>query len=177
MKRMIIKVGTSTLTQGTEKLSRRYMLRLVQEIVALHKRGCEVVLVSSGAVATGRDVFNGSHSTFATKQMFASIGQVKLMQIWAELFALFDLQIGQILLTKEDFSDRKRELTCQTLNALLENKIVPIINENDPVANKELSIGDNDNLAALVAEVVDADTLILLTDQEGLYTANPEEDP
>jgi glutamate 5-kinase len=177
MKRMIIKVGTSTLTQGTEKLSRRYMLRLVQEIVVLQQRGSEVVLVSSGAVATGRDVFNGPHSTLATKQMFASIGQVKLMQIWSELFALFDLQIGQILLTKEDFSDRKRELTRQTLNALLENKIVPIINENDPVASKELSIGDNDNLAALVAEVIDADTLILLTDQEGLFTANPEKDP
>ncbi len=175
MKRIIIKMGTSTLTQGTEKLSRRSMLGLVQQIAALHNQGLEVVLVSSGAVATGRDLYHSSKGEplLSNRQMFASMGQIKLIQVWYELFSLFELQIGQVLLTKEDFSDQKKHLTREVLSSLLEHRIIPIINENDAVASKELGVGDNDNLSALVARVIEADTIILLTDQEGLYTANP----
>ncbi len=170
MHRIVIKVGTSTLTQGTQKLSRRTMLGLVQQIAHLQTQGLEIILVSSGAVATGRDLLN---SDLPSKQTFASIGQVKLMQVWSELFSLFDLQVGQVLLTMEDFSDQKGSLTKETLNSLLQHKIIPIVNENDTVATQELCVGNNDRLAALVANLIEADTIILLTDQEGLYTADP----
>lgn len=168
MRKIIIKVGTSTLTQGSQILSRRYMLGLVQQIAQLQSQGLQLILVSSGAVATGRGLLN---STLPSKQTFASVGQVRLMQVWSELFSLFDLQVGQILLTKEDFSKRTRD----TLDCLLQHQIIPIINENDTVA--DLRIGNNDNLAALVANLIGADTVILLTDQEGLYTADPRLDP
>jgi glutamate 5-kinase len=175
MQKIVIKVGTSTLTQGTENLSRRYMLGLVQQMAHLQNLGIEVILVSSGAVATGRGLLKTDLKP--SKQTFASIGQVKLMQVWAELFALFDLQVGQVLLTKEDFSLNNRVFTKETLDSLLQHKIIPIINENDTVATKELGVGNNDNLAALVATVIGADTVILLTDQEGLYTSDPRHNP
>ena len=172
MRKIVIKLGTSTLTQGTQKLSKRFMLGLVEQIIHLQDHGLELILVSSGAVATGRDLLNFDQS-LPSKQAIASIGQVTLMQVWLQLFSLFDCQIGQVLLTREDFSSEKQRLTKETLNSLLQHKIVPIINENDTVSSKELSIGNNDCLAALVANLVGADTLILLTDQEGLYTADP----
>jgi glutamate 5-kinase len=174
-KKIIIKVGTSTLTQGTQKLSRRHILTLVQQIAHLRSQGFQIVLVSSGAVATGRDLVTScSHEQrFPSKQVLASIGQVRLMQVWAELFALFDLQVGQVLLTRDDFSEGRRSLTEETIHCLLQHGIIPIINENDVIATKEVRIGDNDNLAAFVAELLNADSVILLTDQEGLFTANP----
>lgn len=179
MHKIVIKVGTSTLTQGTQKLSRRYMLGLVQQIACLHSQGLELILVSSGAVATGRDLLNSDKldPSFPSKQTLASIGQVKLMQIWSELFSLFDLQVGQVLLTKEDFSNHKQFITKDTLSSLLHHRILPIINENDTVSTKELCVGNNDTLAALVAKLVAADAIILLTDQEGLYTADPRHNP
>lgn len=179
MQKIVVKVGTSTLMQGTSKLSRRYMLGLVQQIAHLHNQGLQIVLVSSGAVATGRELFNSPKvdRSLPSKQTFASIGQVKLMQIWLELFSLFDLQIGQVLLTKDHFSNRKRNLTRDTLSCLLQHQIIPVVNENDTVATKETRVGDNDNLAALVAKLIGADTVILLTDQEGLYTADPRLNP
>lgn len=173
---MVVKVGTSTLTQGGKKLSRRYMLGLVQQIAQLHQQGMEVVLVSSGAIAAGRESLNFPKvdRSLPSKQMFSSIGQVKLMQIWSELFSLFDLHAGQVLLTRDDLSNRKRYLNARdTLNCLLMHQVIPIINENDTVATKEIRVGDNDNLAALVANLIEADAIILLTDQEGLYTADP----
>lgn len=177
MQKIIIKVGTSTLTQGTQKLSRRHMLGLVQQIAHLHGKGLQIVLVSSGAVATGRDLLN-SHKIdlYPSKQTFASIGQVKLMQVWSELFSLFDLQVGQVLLTKEDFSIQRKTLTQNILMGLIHNEIIPVVNENDTMATKEIRVGDNDNLAAMVANLIAADTVILLTDQEGLYTADPRLD-
>jgi glutamate 5-kinase len=179
MRKIVIKVGTSTLTQGTQKLSRRYMLGLVQQIAHLQSQGLELILVSSGAIATGRDLLNSdkTNPSLPSKQTFASIGQVKLMQVWSELFSLFDLQVGQVLLTKDDFSNPKQHLTRDTLHCLLRHQIIPIINENDTVATKELCVGNNDNLAALVANLIAADTVILLTDQEGLYTADPRLNP
>lgn len=179
MHKIVIKVGSSTLTQGTQTLSRRYMLGLVQQIAHLKSQGLQLVLVSSGAVATGRDLLNSANIAQASspsKQAFASIGQVKLMHTWLELFSLLDLQVGQVLLTKEDFSKPKCDLTRDTLNSLQQH-IIPIVNENDTVATQETHIGDNDNLAALVAKLIDADTIILLTDQEGLYTADPRFNP
>ncbi len=179
MHKIVIKLGTSTLTQGTQKLSRRYMLGLVQQIAHLQSKGLELILVSSGAVATGRDLLSSDKmdQSLPSKQTFASIGQVKLMQVWSELFSLFDLQVGQVLLTKDDFSNRKRHLTRETLSGLLQHHIIPIINENDTVATKGLCVGNNDSLAALVANLIAADTVILLTDQEGLYTADPRLNP
>lgn len=179
-KKIIIKFGTSTLTQGTKKLSRRFMLSLVQQIVAIHEYGHDVVVVSSGAMAAGREVLQeySLERSLPSKQMFAAIGQVQLMQLWTELFSLFGVNVGQILLTGEDFSHRRRYLNARdTLSCLLHHRVIPIINENDTVATKEIRVGDNDNLAALVANLVGADLLILLTDQKGLYTADPRHDP
>lgn len=178
MHKIVIKVGSSTLTQGTQTLSRRYMLGLVQQIAYLKSQGVQLVLVSSGAIATGRELLNPAKVTqvLPSKQAFASIGQVKLMQTWWELFSLLDLQVGQVLLTKDDFSMSKCDLTRDTFNCLLQH-IIPIVNENDTMATQETRIGDNDNLAALVANLIEADTIILLTDQEGLYTADPRFNP
>lgn len=178
MSKIVIKVGSSTLTQGTQNLSRRYMLGLVQQIAHLKGLGVQLVLVSSGAIATGRELLNPSkaNQSLASKQALASIGQVRLMQTWSELFSLLDLQVGQVLLTKDDFSISKCALTRDTLDGLLQHAI-PIINENDTVATKDTRIGDNDNLAALVAKLIGADTVILLTDQEGLYTSDPRLNP
>lgn len=178
MHKIVIKVGSSTLTQGTQTLSRRYMLGLVQQIAYLKSQGVQLVLVSSGAIATGRELLNSTkvNQVLPSKQAFASIGQVKLMQTWWELFSLLDLQVGQVLLTKDDFSISKCDLTRNTFNCLLQH-IIPIVNENDTLATKETRIGDNDNLAALVANLIEADTVILLTDQEGLYTADPRFNP
>lgn len=174
MKKIVIKVGSSTLMQGMQTLSRRYMLSLVQQMAYLKDQGLQLILVSSGAVATGRELLNSISKP--SKQAFASIGQIKLMQTWLELFSLLDLQVGQVLLTKDDFSQSKCALTRDTLNSLLQH-IIPIVNENDTIALEAGRIGDNDNLAALVANLIEADAIVLLTDQEGLYTADPRLNP
>lgn len=174
--KLVIKVGSSTLTQGTQALSRRHMLGLAEQMAHLKNQGLELVLVSSGAVATGRELLHSSSQPVPSKQAFASIGQVKLMHTWVELFSLLDLQVGQVLLTKDDFSEPKHALTRNTLNSLLQH-IIPIVNENDTIASQGSRIGDNDNLAALVAHLIEADTVILLTDQEGLYSADPHLHP
>lgn len=176
IRKMVVKVGTSTLTQGGKKLSRRYMLGLVQQLSYLQAQGIQIVLVSSGAIAAGRELLNFPKidRSLPSKQMFSSIGQVKLMQTWSELFSLFELHVGQVLLTRNDLSNRKRYLNARdTLHCLLKHHVVPIINENDTVATKEIRVGDNDNLAALVANLIEADVVVLLTDQEGLFTADP----
>lgn len=179
MKKVVVKVGTSTLTQGSKKISRRFMLELSRQVADVHEKGSEVILVTSGAVAAGRELLeqqNGNSSP--SKQMFSAIGQVQLMQVWRELFSLYDKRVGQLLLTREDFSHQERIQNVQsTIGALLEHNIIPIINENDPVAIRESRVGDNDNLAAFVAHIVGADILILLTDQEGLYTEDPRLNP
>lgn len=178
--KIVVKVGTSTLTQGSQKLSRKYMLELTRQIAVLHERGHQVTLVSSGAIAAGRELLH--HPTvdrsLPSKQMFAAIGQVQLMHIWTNLFSLFDIHVGQLLLTRDDVSNRKRYLNARdTLSCLLHHKILPIINENDSIATKEIRVGDNDNLGAIAANLIGADLLILLTDQQGLYTADPRINP
>lgn len=179
-KKIVVKVGTSTLTQGGTKLSQKYMLELTRQLAALHEKGHQVVLVTSGAIAAGRELLKhpAIDRGLPSKQMFSAIGQVQLMQIWSNLFGLFDIHVGQILLTRDDLSNRKRYLNArETLFCLLQHQVVPIINENDSVATKEIRVGDNDNLAALVANVIGADLLLLLTDQQGLYTADPRTHP
>ncbi len=174
--KIVVKVGTSTLTQGGQKLSRRYMLSLVQQLAQLQNEGIQIVLVSSGAIAAGREVLNFPKidRSLPSKQMFSSIGQAKLMQTWSDLFALYELHVGQVLLTRDDFSDRNRYLNARdTLHCLLKHHVIPIINENDAIATKENRVGDNDNLAALVGNLIEADLVVLLTDQEGLFTKDP----
>lgn len=178
MHKFVIKLGTSTLTQGTKQLSRRYMLEMARQIVHLREQGKQVVLITSGAVAAGREVLGHPvvERYWPAKQMFASVGQGRLMQIWADLFRLFNVEVGQLLLTRGDFSNRARYLNIRdTLQCLLKHHVLPIINENDTVATKDFRVGDNDNLAALISNLIAADRLILLTDQKGLYTADPRQ--
>ena len=175
-KRLVVKVGTNTLTGGEDRLARPAMLGVVRQIARLVREGHQVALVSSGAIVAGRQALsvsrNGKDIPF--KQVLAAVGQTKLMQMWDELFSKEDLIIAQTLLTRADLADRQGYLNARnTLLALLEQQVVPIINENDVVATEEIKIGDNDNLSALVANLIDADLLILLTDREGLYTADP----
>ncbi len=178
-RRVVIKVGSSTLTSGGDRLSRPQMLELVRQIAHLHERGVGVVLVSSGAVASGREVlgFPKGRKDIPFKQVLAAVGQVRLMQVWDQLFALYGLAVAQTLLTREDLADRQRYLNARnTLLALLDRRVVAIVNENDVVGVEEIKIGDNDNLSALVSNLIDADLLVLLTDIEGLYTADPRYD-
>lgn len=179
-KKIVVKVGTSTLTQGTKQLSQKFMLELTRQLASLHEQGHQVILVTSGAIAAGRDQLKHPKidKTVPSKQMFAAVGQVQLMQTWVKLFSLFDIDIGQVLLTLDDLSHRIRYLNARnSLGCLLQHHIIPVINENDIVATREIRVGDNDNLAALVAALVGADLLILLTDQKGLYTADPRHNP
>jgi glutamate 5-kinase len=177
-KRIVVKVGTSVLTDGTTHLSRQHMLGIVQQAARLHQVGHEVVLVSSGAVAAGRERLNFPDfgRSVPTKQMLAAVGQSRLMQIYGELFDIFQIVVAQVLLTRDDLGNRTRFLNARdTMLTLIDQRIVPVINENDTTATHEIRIGDNDNLSALVATLIEADLLILLTDQPGLFTADPRQ--
>ncbi|MGQ9684566.1 MAG: glutamate 5-kinase [Anaerolineae bacterium] len=175
-RRLVVKVGTSVLTGGASALNRPRMLDLVRQIAELRRQEMEVVLVTSGAVLAGRERLGhprlGRDIPF--KQMLAAVGQGRLMHVYEQFFEIYDLVVGQVLLTREDLRDRARYLNARnTLQALLAAGIVPIINENDAVATDEIRVGDNDNLSALVANLVEADLLVLLTDMPGLFTADP----
>lgn len=174
--RIIVKLGTSTLTNGTHLLNRERMLEIVQQVAHLHQQGHEIILVSSGAQAAGREHLNFPDlaRSVPAKQMLSAVGQSYLMRIYSDLFDIFQIIVGQILLTRDDLSQRGRYLNARdTLHTMIEQRIVPIINENDTLATEEIRVGDNDNLSAMVASVIDADLLILLTDQLGLFTADP----
>jgi glutamate 5-kinase len=175
-KRLVVKVGTNTLTGGEDGLSRPQMMGVARQVAKLVREGHQVALVSSGAIVAGREALqiarNGKDIPF--KQVLAAVGQARLMQKWDALFTSEDIIIAQTLLTRGDLAERQGYLNARnTLLALFERDVVPIINENDVVATEEISIGDNDNLSALVANLIDADLLILLTDQAGLYTSDP----
>jgi glutamate 5-kinase len=177
--RIVVKVGTSILTNSSPRLNRERMLEIVQQAARLHQQGHEFILVSSGAVAAGRERLNFPDlgRSVPAKQMLSAIGQSRLMQIYGELFDIFDIIVAQVLLTREDLGNRTRYLNARdTLTTLIERRIVPIINENDTTATHEIRVGDNDNLSALVATVLEADLLIILTDQPGLFTADPRRD-
>ncbi len=178
--RIVVKIGTSVLTEGTQKLSQSKMVDLARQCAELHLQGYDIIVCTSGAMAAGRECLDYPTlpTTVAYKQMLAAVGQSKLMMMWERFFDIYGVYVGQILLTHGDVESRHRFLNAQdTLNALIQHRIIPIINENDAVATEEIKIGDNDNLSALVAVLVGADLLILLTDQPGLYTADPNEDP
>lgn len=179
-KRIVIKLGTSVLTGGSTSLDRAHMVELVRQIARLHRSGCDVIIVTSGAIAAGRERLQAPSlsDSVSVKQMLAAIGQTHLIQVWEQLFNIYRIHVGQMLLTRSDFDDRERFLNARdTLNTLLRYRIVPVINENDAVATAELKVGDNDNLSALVAVLAEADQLFLLTDQAGLFTADPRKDP
>ncbi|MDO9813924.1 glutamate 5-kinase [Glaesserella parasuis] len=179
-KTIVVKLGTSTLTHGTKSLSRPHMLEIVKQIAQLHEQGYRVILVTSGAVAAGRDYLGHRElpKTLATKQLLAAVGQSQLIQVWESLFSIYNIKIGQMLLTRADIENKDHFLNARdTLTALLDQQIIPIINENDAVATAEFRIGDNDNLSALVAILSQAELLILLTDQEGLYDSDPRSNP
>ena len=155
------------------------MLAIAQQLVQLREQGHQVVLVTSGAQAAGRERlgYTASPKEMPLRQMLAAVGQIQLMLAWEQVFGMFDVHVAQVLLTRADLGDRRRYLNARdTLQAILQNGIVPVINENDAVATEEIRVGDNDNLSALVANVLNADILIILTDQPGLFTADPRKD-
>src|SRR4029453_17818283 len=141
--RIVIKIGSSTLTAGTARLNRRRMLELAQQMVQAREEQVEVVLVSSGAIAAGRERFHNSHpplaKTVPVKQMLAAVGQTHLMLAWEQIFDMFNVQVGQVLLTRADLSDRRHYLNARdTLNAMLSHQTLPVINENDAIATEEI---------------------------------------
>ena len=185
-RRIVAKLGTNVLTAGTDRLNIELMSSLVAQVAALQERGAEVLIVTSGAIAAGRHRL-GLHDPkkdrkdVPFRQVLAAVGQSDLMQTYQELFSKHGITVAQTLLTRRDLADRLGYLNARnTLLAMLDLRVVPVINENDVVASDEIEgakIGDNDNLSALVANLVDADLLALLTDTGGLYTADPNANP
>ena len=181
-KRLVAKAGTGVLTGGTDRLDIEVMSGLVGQIAVLRSLGAQVVLVTSGAVAAGKHTLGVSRERkdIPFRQVLAAVGQGQLMHIYEQLFASHGVSVAQALLTWKDLSDRDSYLNVRnTLLALLELGVVPVLNENDVVAVDEIGevFGDNDRLSALVANLVDADLLTILTDTDGLYTADPHTDP
>ena len=177
-KRVVVKVGTSTITRATGRSNLVRMEEIVREIAGLKDEGREMVLVTSGAIAVGVDRMGLSERPkgIAERQVMAAVGQGILMHLYGMMFASYGQTAGQVLLTKEN-SLRHNQYTNSrnALLAMLEMGVVPVVNENDAVSVDELKIGDNDTLSATVASLVDADALIILSDVDGLYTANPQE--
>lgn len=177
--RLVVKLGTSLLTAGSDHLNLQTMATLVEQIASLHQRNAEIVVVSSGAVAAGRHKLGKSQAApdIAHKQVLASIGQSSLMHAYEQLFGWHHIVVAQALLTRADIMSRAGYLNARnTLLALLEVKAICIVNENDVVAVEELGeaqFGDNDYLSAMVANLVDADLLVILSDIDGLYTNDP----
>lgn len=184
--RIVAKFGTNVLTAGTDRLNLELMSSLVAQVADLHKRSAQVLVVTSGAIAAGRHRL-GLHDAkkdrkdIPFRQVLAAVGQSDLMQTYQEMFSRHGITVAQTLLTRRDLADRLGYLNARnTLLAMLELRVLPVINENDVVASDEIEgakIGDNDNLSAFVSNLVDADMLALLTDIGGLYTADPRTDP
>jgi glutamate 5-kinase len=182
-RRIVVKLGTHLLTGGGSHLDQSVMADLARQMAHLHQRGTEIVVVSSGAIAAGRHKLglDGAVKGIPYKQVLASVGQSRLMNVYEQLFDQHHITVAQALLTKSDIADRAGYLNARnTLLALMELGVIGIINENDVVSIdeiKEARFGDNDNLSAMVANLVDADMLMILTDIGGLYTADPHIDP
>lgn len=178
--RIVVKIGTSTLTHATGHLNIRRVALLCQVISDIKNAGNEVILVSSGAIGmgVGKLGLRQRPKDIPTKQAAAAVGQCELMYIYDKLFSDYHHTVAQLLITGEDVASEKRHRNfSNTLNRLLELGALPIINENDTVATEEIVIGDNDTLAAIVAKSVNAQLLVLLSDIDGLYTADPRKDP
>ena len=182
-RRVVVKLGTTLLTAGTPKLNEERMSTLVAQMADLHKQGVELVVVSSGAVAAGREKLGlpSKVKGLPLRQVLASVGQSRLMNTWERLFEPYNIALAQALLTRGDLCERVGYLNARnTFLALLELGVVPIVNENDVVAVDELHegrFGNNDNLAAMVANLIDADLLLILSDISGLFTDDPNLNP
>ena len=179
-RRLVIKVGSALVTNNGEGLDLNAIGEWARQIAELRSAGRQIVLVSSGAIACGMQRLGWSKRPHAVNELqaAAAVGQMGLAQVYESAFALHGLHTAQILLTHDDLADRKRYLNARsTLTTLLRLGVVPIINENDTVVTDEIKFGDNDTLGALVANLIEADCLIILTDQAGLFTADPRKDP
>src|SRR5712672_3673623 len=179
-KRVVVKVGSALLVDAEKgRLNRSWLEAFAADVASIRKRGQEIILVSSGAIALGRRHLNLSPGKLRLEesQAAAAVGQIRLAHAYKELLDAHEIAVAQILLTLGDTEQRRRYLNARgTLNTLLAMKAVPVINENDTVATAEIRFGDNDRLAARVAQMVSADTLVLLSDIDGLYTADPRID-
>lgn len=178
VKRIVVKVGTSTLTYSTGKTNIRRMHKLVSVLSDIVNSGIEVALVTSGAigVGVGKLGLKEKPADTAGKQAAATIGQCELMFMYDKLFGEYGHTVGQLLITKSDVDNaERRENLINTFNKLFDFGAIPVINENDSVAVEEIVYGDNDSLSAIVAKLINADALIILTDIDGLYDANPNE--
>ena len=175
-RRLVIKVGSSLLVDDTGQLNRAWLDKLADDVALLCSEGHEILIVSSGAIAIGSSVLgiNKKRARLEDLQAAAAAGQVQLVHAYQEALRRHDISAAQILLTPDDTEDRRRFLNARrTLGKLIERSVIPVINENDTVATTEIRYGDNDRLAARIAQLVMADALILLSDVDGFYTADP----
>jgi glutamate 5-kinase len=174
--RIAIKVGSNVITLADGSLNTGRMLRLVEEIAILSKQGIEVILVTSGAVAAGRNEVSPSKKTsiISAKQIWAAVGQVKLMSGYQFLFGKYGIRAGQVLTTKESFRDRLHYINMKNcISAMLENKMLPVVNENDTISITELMFTDNDELSGMISSMMDCDSLMILTNVDGIYDGIP----
>ena len=176
--RIVIKIGSNVLTRSDGKLDVTRMSSLVDQVAWLRQQGHEVILVSSGAVACGRREMQVDHTldTVEQRQLFSALGQVKLVGLYYDLFREFNIHVGQVLTMKENFEPGEQydnQRAC--MRVMLENGVLPIVNENDTVCVTELMFTDNDELSGLIAQMMEADTLILLSNIDGIFTGNPED--
>ncbi len=176
-KKIVIKIGSSLLVDSNKKIRKKWLSSFASDIKKLKNKNQKIVIVSSGAIALGCKKMNFNKKTIKLdkSQAIASIGQIELMNLFSETFTKFKLNISQILLTLEDTEERRRSLNAKrTFENLFDLDFIPVVNENDTIATTEIKYGDNDRLASRVAQITDADTLILLSDVNGLYTKNPK---
>jgi glutamate 5-kinase len=178
MKRIVVKVGSNVLTRKDGKLDVTRMSALVDQIAGLRKQGIEVILVSSGAVACGRRELKVEHEldSVEQRQLYSALGQVKLVGLYYDLFREYHIHVGQVLTMKENFEpgeQYRNQRACMTV--MLENNVLPIVNENDTVSVTELMFTDNDELSGLIAQMMQADTLILLSNIDGIYDGHPDD--
>ena len=177
-KRIVIKIGSNVLTRTDGKLDVTRVSSLVDQVASLRRHDYEIILVSSGAVACGRRELTVDHSldSVEQRQLFSAVGQVKLVGLYYDLFREFGIHVGQVLTMKENFEpgeQYRNQQACMTV--MLENDVLPIVNENDTVSVTELMFTDNDELSGLIAQMMKADTLILLSNINGIYTGNPSD--
>lgn len=179
-RRWVVKIGSALTTRDGEGLDREAIRVWVTQVACLREKGLEVVLVSSGAVAEGvvRLKWGKRPRELPLQQAAAAVGQMGLARVYEEMFGAFDIRAAQILLTHDDIADRNRYLNARSaLTTLIAHGVVPVINENDTVATEELSLGDNDTLAGSVTNLIDADVMVILTDQSGLFDSDPRKNP
>ena len=176
-KTIVIKIGSSLLVDKNKKIRKKWLLSFAKDIQKLKSKNKKIIIVSSGAIALGciKMKYNKKNLKLDKSQAVASIGQIELINLFSNIFSRYKLNISQILLTLEDTEERRRSLNAKrTFENLFDLNFIPIVNENDTIATTEIKYGDNDRLASRVAQITNADTLVLLSDVDGLYTKNPK---